>query len=488
MVIRTSTGARWIWALLAFGGGALVGWIDQTVTDVQTTVLLLMIVNFALTLPGPAPVAPVAVASVIGLAAPRAIQLHEFGIQYVIALLPALLAAGGGQLAGGLLDTAASRLDERVEDDRRRWPRRALSRRFLLAIALVGIALVGLPAVQQALQAHRASAWLAIVWQIITLLGWIATTPLVLDAARWRSAASRGALLAGVSPIDAAMHAVAVIGLAMLHSVAIVTITNALMIPIEPGWWELTARAFVVYLPLDALTYLAILVLGAASDVERQRRGAVQREQALRIEVLDARLSALRARLNPHFLFNALNSVAVLARAGKTEETGGVIEGLTALLRYVLDDRRSTVPLRDELGFARQYLEVQRTRFAGRLTYVIDADPSLAAAAVPQLLLQPIIENAVEHGIAQTIDGGAVRVTAARDGPWLSVVVENDGPGPRADNETNGIGLTNTRERLIGTFGDNATLTLAPRHDGGTRVIIRIPYREMSASHDGNPA
>jgi LytS/YehU family sensor histidine kinase len=122
-----------------------------------------------------------------------------------------------------------------------------------------------------------------------------------------------------------------------------VTITGALMIPIEPGWRELTARAFVVYLPLDALTYLAILALGAASDVERQRRAAVQREQALRADVLDARLAALRARLNPHFLFNALNSVAVLARAGKTEETGGVIEGLTALLRYVLDDRRSAL-------------------------------------------------------------------------------------------------------------------------------------------------
>jgi hypothetical protein len=159
MVIRTSGFGRWIWALLAFGGGALVGWIDRTVTDVQTTVLLLMIVNFALTLPGAAPVALVAVGSVVGLAIQHAIPFHEFEFKYVIALVPALIAAGGGQLAGGVLDRAASRLGERGDDDPRSWRRRALSRRFLLAIALVGIALAGLPAVHQSLQGHRASAW-----------------------------------------------------------------------------------------------------------------------------------------------------------------------------------------------------------------------------------------------------------------------------------------------------------------------------------------
>jgi sensor histidine kinase YesM len=202
--------------------------------------------------------------------------------------------------------------------------------------------------------------------------------------------------------------------------------------------------------------------------------------------VLDRRLDALRARLNPHFLFNALNSADVLARAGKAAETGRMLAGLTALLRYVLDERRATVPLGDELAFARQYLDVQEIRLGERLRYAVEVPPALERdAEVPQLLLQPIVENAVEHGIGRTLEGGLVRIAAARDGDWLRLTVEDEGPGPAASatDAPAGIGLASTRERLAHLFDGRATLTLEPRADRGTRVIICIPYQESRPPH-----
>jgi sensor histidine kinase YesM len=179
-----------------------------------------------------------------------------------------------------------------------------------------------------------------------------------------------------------------------------------------------------------------------------------------------------------------------LARAGKAAETSRMLAGVTALLRYVLDERRATVALGDELAFARHYLEVQQIRLGDRLHYVVDAPPALErSAAVPQLLLQPIVENAVEHGIGATLEGGGVRIAAARDGESLRLTVEDDGPGPAATvpNQSRGIGLANTRERLARLFDGRATLTLEPRAPRGTRVIICIPYHpyQETASPDG---
>jgi LytS/YehU family sensor histidine kinase len=243
----------------------------------------------------------------------------------------------------------------------------------------------------------------------------------------------------------------------------------------RPSWTGLALVAFGVYLPLDLLAYLAIISLAYASDMERHSREADQREASMRAEVSATRLAAVRARLNPHFLFNALNAVHVLASAGKTVETVRVVEGLTGLLRYVLDDRRDNVPLRDELSFVRQYLEVQRLRFEGKISFSVRCQPAAESALVPQLLLQPIVENAVEHGIAGSFGAGIVQVSAAREGESLVLTVEDDGGGFVPSGGANGIGLSSTKERLARIFGHRATVSIE-RPEKGVRIIMSIPY------------
>jgi sensor histidine kinase YesM len=266
--------------------------------------------------------------------------------------------------------------------------------------------------------------------------------------------------------------------LVVVHVVLIVAASVVLAIPVLDHLTDLVPMLFHVFLPLDLLAYLAILALGFASDVERHRRVAAERAAALEAESLENRLAAVRARLNPHFLFNALNSVTVLARSGKPAEAANVVAGVTSLLRYVLDDRRTAVPLREELDFTRQYLAVQGVRFGDRLRSSVRSSAEADDALVPQLLLQPIVENAVEHGVAKTLEGGSVVVDAGFVGEQLRVSVRDDGPGPGSDGDQPGIGLASTRERLTHLYGERASLELSRvGATGGTRVDILIPIR-----------
>ena len=487
MPIRRTTSEIAVWTFLAFAGGCVAGWFDLSSTEVQGTVVILMLVAFALTVPGRAPVLPVSIASALGIPAVRLFAGGQLNAGYLIVVIPALVGAAGGRVAGMLLDTAASTIEyENTTSQVGPWYRQPMSTRFILAVALVVIAIAGVPTTNAVLRSlgHPAHAWLALVWQIMTLLGWIGMTPLLLRV-RNSSAASSRAVANGLRPADVIVQLGLVVVLAAAHALIVVGITGALFIPIVPSWGSMFAAALTAYVPLDLLAYLAIVALAHASDAERHRREAARREEALRAESLESRLTALRARLNPHFLFNALNSVQVLARSGKPDETIRVVEGLTTLLRYVLDERRPNVSLGDELAFAKEYLDIQRVRFGERLRYEIECPPQLLAASIPQLLLQPLIENAVEHGAARALDGGTVRVTAARNGEVLRVVVEDDGPGPESTEPSTGIGLANTRERLARLFGGRATLTFSGRqlgHPGGSRVVIDIPFEISQAA------
>jgi two-component system LytT family sensor kinase len=447
-----------VWCVLAVAGGWLGGASESPRGGVQGPVLLLMIVNFVLTLPGRASAVATALLSVVGLVS---YHIGDFNAGLLVALIPAAIAAAGGTFAGMLLDTAASRLGEQSESDLP-FHRRPVSRRFMLAVALCGIAAAGVPVVFSSLGAFDLPIgfWVTLIWQILTLLGWIVLAPGLLATSRPN--------IAAFTPIDALTQFAIVIALSILHAAIIVVATRLLFIRIDAGWAEILRTAYLAYLPLDLLAYLSILTIGFISDVDRQTRDAAQREAALR-------LTALRARLNPHFLFNVLNSVGVLSRGGRHEESARVIDGLTKLLRYVLDERYPRVPLGEEIDFVREYLEVQRVRFGDRLRFTIDAASQTLNGLVPQLLLQPIVENAVEHGISNSLAGGNVRVSTSRDATSLMIAVEDDGPGIAPDSRA-GIGLASTRERLSGMFGDKASLVTEPRAPSGTRVIIRLPY------------
>jgi signal transduction histidine kinase len=236
--------------------------------------------------------------------------------------------------------------------------------------------------------------------------------------------------------------------------------------------------SFGEYLPTalrqNLLPWLALA--GIVIAVESRRRAvrlAVERER-LRREVAEQRLISLTAQLQPHFLFNTLQGISTLIHRD-ADAADEMLGKLADLLRDVLRDRdRVLVSLGDEIRYARTYLEIASLRFADRLSYSIDVPPDLEHSEVPLFVLQPLLENALNHGIGSQMRGGKIEIRAARSGDRLILEVLDDGAGLGA-NATDRIGITNTRERLAASFGSNHQFTLAPRSDGGTVARIDVP-------------
>jgi len=212
---------------------------------------------------------------------------------------------------------------------------------------------------------------------------------------------------------------------------------------------------------------------------EREALELMARASALETQVVQARLGALKMQLQPHFLFNTLNAVVSLVRARRGREAEDTLAHLSDLLRWVLDDsEHQEVALARELEYVRLYLAVERVRFADRLRIEMRIAPDALDAAVPHLCLQPIVENAIRHGIEASASSGEVVIAARRLGGMLELVVEDDGPGFRSFRQPVGIGLANTRLRLAELYGDRAALTLANALDGGAIVTLTLPFRE----------
>jgi sensor histidine kinase YesM len=225
---------------------------------------------------------------------------------------------------------------------------------------------------------------------------------------------------------------------------------------------------FVLFLLSSALDYM-LMAVGASQAAERR---ALQFEIASR----EAELRALRAQIHPHFLFNSLNSINALI-APRPEEARRLCVGLADFLRRSLTfGSREAIPLAEELELAEQLLAIEKVRFGERLTHVTAADEEARACVVPPLLLQPLVENAVTHGIAQRLEGGEIRIEAARRGGELVIAITNprDADAPRRAGT--GIGLQNVRRRLAALHGDEAELLLVPTDDA-FRVELRLPAR-----------
>lgn len=267
--------------------------------------------------------------------------------------------------------------------------------------------------------------------------------------------------------------------------------------PDESHGWTLAA-AFGQLWFLDEFTiYCVVLATGyarAALLQLRERQAEAERLLAdrarLEAQLAEARLSALRMQLNPHFLFNTLNAVSALVE----RDPAGVrtmVARLSSLLRRVLDDQEAQeVPLRDELAFLRDYLAVQRVRFQGRLEVEEDVSPDVLDALVPPLLLQPLVENAVGHGVSRLEEGvGTIRLTARRAGDRLRLTVEDNGPGlgaePAAAGTRTGVGLPNTRARLQALYDGDGTLALTPAPAGGVVATVELPFRRTATAASG---
>ncbi|MFN8574795.1 MAG: histidine kinase [Gemmatimonadaceae bacterium] len=251
------------------------------------------------------------------------------------------------------------------------------------------------------------------------------------------------------------------------------------VITTEVASWILTTIPFgvVVYTTVAAMAH-AIGYFSEARDREVQLARVSE-------QLTTARFAALQAQLNPHFMFNTLNTVAVLARDGDRVGAVRVIEHLSALLRRTLSRHRSSeVTLDEELALVEAYLAIEQARFVDRLRPEVSVPAELRSAAVPDFGVQHLVENAVRHGIARREDAGRLQLTARRDGATLEVTVVDDGPGIGSVVPPAGHGIENTRERLKVLYGSAASLTVLPAEGGGTIATLRVPYRELTAEGD----
>ena len=229
------------------------------------------------------------------------------------------------------------------------------------------------------------------------------------------------------------------------------------------------------------ILYAAIVAIAYLLD-SRQRLALQETETARVSELLTrAQLDALRRQIEPHFLFNSLNGIAALVREGRNGTAVNMISGLSDVLRRSVEgSARHEVALGEEIEFLQKYLDIQKMRFAERLQLSVNIPEELFAAQVPSLLLQPIVENSIKHGIAKRAHGGAIRIVAFRSDGMLTLNVYNDGPKLTTEtgNLQTGTGLSNIRTRLRSLYGNAFNLTIRNENPSGVEVSVSVPFRE----------
>jgi signal transduction histidine kinase len=243
------------------------------------------------------------------------------------------------------------------------------------------------------------------------------------------------------------------------------------------------AAFFPVALGSNALPMVALAALVNALEARRRAaRGALE-SQRLRAELAETRLAAVTSQLQPHFLFNTLQGISTLIHRDPVA-ADAMLAKLSDLLRDVLRRSRSAlVPLGDELRVTETYLDLVRVRFGERVRVAIEVDEVVRAAAVPVLLLQPLIENALQHGVGARAIGGRVGISARAENDRVIISVWDDGVGlENGGARREGTGLANTRERLRHAFGDDQSLDVGPRPGGGVDVTISVPFRESTGA------
>lgn len=242
------------------------------------------------------------------------------------------------------------------------------------------------------------------------------------------------------------------------------------------------------------------LLVGGHQAFQYAQAARDRKLEASRLEaqLQEARFKALKMQLHPHFLFNTINAISTLVLKQDTERATEMLDRLGTFLRMALEERDAqTVPLARELAFADAYLSIERVRFRDRLSVDVDVDPDVRSAEVPHLILQPLVENAVRHGIAPLERPGRLRIAATRAGRRLRLVVEDDGVGlsedaavngrPGAASDADGLGLAMTRDRLRAAYGTDHSFRVMESDADGVRVVVEVPI-EADFENGGGPA
>jgi two-component system LytT family sensor kinase len=255
----------------------------------------------------------------------------------------------------------------------------------------------------------------------------------------------------------------------------------------EPFMVIFQRRSHMVFYDFSLGIAMYWLVLIACHAIQYQARLRAGELQALQLEkqLAQAQLRALKMQVHPHFLFNTLHSISALLH-GDVEAADRMVARLGDFLRLTLDHSEDQeVTLEQELEFLRCYLDIELTRFQDRLTVNLEIEPSTLTAQAPNLILQPIVENAIRHGIASRIEPGRIDIISERQGDRLRIQVRDDGPGfssnPHGSGFREGIGLSNTRARLARLYGGDHLVQLSNGVEGGAIVTLEIPFRAKAA-------
>ena len=336
----------------------------------------------------------------------------------------------------------------------------------LVAMLLAGQAWFAAQVRGEPLAWARASAiWL--VWAAV----WAALTPIALRLEA-RFPLQRTRLLGALAVHGAASLTCAVVNLAIFALAA--PIVGAAQV--EPTWLGTFSRLLGTTLLLNLPIYWLIVAVAHVERLVRTAREKDRRQLRLEAQLADARLQTLRLQLQPHFLFNALNTISVLMHEN-VDSADRILLQLSTLLRRSLDSSEAhEVTLGEEMRFLESYLEIEQVRFGGRLSYRILVPDPILQARVPNLILQPLVENALRHGLATRAGPGYVEIRAERQGDSLRLCVVDDGRGlPPATTER--VGLANTRARLRLLYADRQRFDVRNSADGGVIAEIELPWR-----------
>lgn len=322
--------------------------------------------------------------------------------------------------------------------------------------------------------------WLSVVMQIPRWLAWAPLTPLIFAAVR------RYPLVQGRLIRSLLVH----VGLALVCVGFIEVVSTIPLVKIDemrtmgagetrPSLLFITFSASVARLLTHFITYAAVVAVASTLDYQRRLRERELRAVQLESDLAQAQVQAIKMQVQPHFLFNTLHAINVLIHQ-EPATASRMVTQLGDLLRHTLTRATVTeVPLRSELEILTLYFEIERVRFRDRLAVTFDVAPDTLDALVPDLVLQPLAENAIKHGIAQMMEPGTVVVRARRAGDRLVLEIQDSGVGPlMAERSHERIGLTTVRARLERLYGERHALSLEPGDHGGCVARATMPFRE----------
>ena len=355
-----------------------------------------------------------------------------------------------------------------------------------LAVAVACFALGGISALEMrhiSVSHGQPVAWPVVL--LITMPRWLllaATLPMIL-----RVGVSHGVPRLRLRTV--VLHLAFFLAISWLHA-AVTAWATGLTSPVAQyfPWGARVLRAWYGTMPTMVSLYGAVLITAWGMSEARERQRRTLRALQLEAQLQAARHEALRAKLQPHFLYNTLTGIAALVADVQPARAVAAIEALSELLHASLrDDGREEIPVAEEVALAERYLELQRMRFGARLQYDLDVAPDVAESLVPVLLLQPLVENAVVHGLDAGLEQLRVAVAARAVSQSVELQVENDGLSLDAEGVRplgapgTGVGLAATRARLATAYGDRASLLLLPRDGGGAIVRIVLPRAVRAA-------